>query len=580
MDSIVGKMFRNALMVQIVAVIVGVIGMVVDGAVTGSCLGTDAMAAYGFATPIATIYAACATVCGIGTSLLVGRLVGSRRIDEASKALSTCLAFSLGLSIVLVVGVFSFSHEIAALLGAQGIIADMASDYLRGFCLCAPAMLAMMVLMPVVQIDGDGNLIMLSVVGMTIANIAGDLLVGLVFKGGLLGMALATTISYVVGLAIMMVHFLSKKKTLQISPKLIGKGYLGDMLKAGSPNALQQLCKSLSVIVLNRQILKISDSNSVAAFTAIMSAANLCMALGSGIGSSASMLTGVFAGDRDDIAIDSLMKTAITKAIIYDLALCAVLIAGAGFIMPIFTSSQEVAALAIHGFRLYCLSMIGYSINVTFRSYYQAMNLSLVSYLYVLFNGFLLVSVGAVLLGNAFGLDGVWLAFLFSETMSLVLLVVFVLLKGEKGDGLFRRFLLIPNNLTAGILGRYDGLAKTSSEMVEVSEDVRDFCKRNDANFRTSYVLSLAVEEFGEYILKSNSTDNPKEAVDVRLLRRDNGWVLRIRDNGKRFNPLDILKEENMDDFSYVGIKMLMDMVPSIDYLDTLNINNLNMEVK
>lgn len=38
------------------------------------------------------------------------------------------------------------------------------SDYLRGFSLCAPALLILMVFMPIMQIDGKNSLVMIAVV--------------------------------------------------------------------------------------------------------------------------------------------------------------------------------------------------------------------------------------------------------------------------------------------------------------------------------------------------------------------------------------------------------------------------------
>ena len=144
----VRKAFRSVLLIQIIAGIVGVIGMVVDGAVTGSCLGTEAMAGFGLAAPVVTIFVACSGVCELGASMLIGRFVGARKMDEASEALSSCLAFSLILSLLMTGFVFIFSEKIAAFLGANGTLAKQTVDYLRGFSLCAPALLMLTVLMP------------------------------------------------------------------------------------------------------------------------------------------------------------------------------------------------------------------------------------------------------------------------------------------------------------------------------------------------------------------------------------------------------------------------------------------------
>ncbi|MBO2516673.1 MAG: hypothetical protein CW338_05240, partial [Clostridiales bacterium] len=509
----VSKLFRSALMVQIVAGIVGVIGMVVDGAVTGRCLGTEAMAAYGLVTPVATIFVACAGVCELGASILIGRLVGARKMEEASSALTTCLLFALILSLLMSTAVFCFAGQIARLLGADGVIADMGANYLRGYALCAPALLLLMVLMPVMQVNGKRQVVLAAVVTMTAVNITGDLFVGFVFKGGLFGMAFATTVSYFAALVLMLPYLFRKDNALRITVKGIAPGYAGQMLSGGLPNALQQVCKSVLIIILNSRLLRIADSGAVAAFTAIMSAANLCMALGSGIGSAVSMLTGVFAGDRDDVAIRQLVRTAVSKAVLYDAVLCALLLAGAGLIMPVFTSDAELLSLAVPGFRLYCLSMIGYAVNVTLRLYYQAMERKTLSYIYVVANSLVFTALGALVLGSLMGVSGIWLSFLFGETMSLLLLAVYVLLTTGKNIPLAERFMLIPADLTQDVLDRFDGSDCTAEGIVNVSEDVCSFCLKNSADDKTAFILSLAVEEFGEYILKENQASSKAPLV-------------------------------------------------------------------
>ena len=585
----VRKAFRSVLLIQIIAGIVGVIGMVVDGAVTGSCLGTEAMAGFGLAAPVVTIFVACSGVCELGASMLIGRFVGARKMDEASEALSSCLAFSLILSLLMTGFVFIFSEKIAAFLGANGTLAKQTADYLRGFSLCAPALLMLTVLMPVMQINGKQKLVVLAVITMTLVNIIGDLLVGFVFKGGLFGMAIATTVSYFAAFALMLPSLLKKEGMLRLSFRCLRFDYIGTMLTGGLPNALQQVCRSLLLLLLNRRLLSISGSDAVAAFTAIMSAANLCMAFGSGIGSDVSMLTGVFAGDGDDRAIRELMRTALFTAVVVDAILCVLLFFGAGILMPLFSSDPKLLTLAVNGFRLYCLSMIGYSVNVTLRLYYQAMHFSMLSYIYVFCNSFLFPVVGAYLLSGMFGVSGVWLSFLFGETVTLLLLAVWTLIRTPKRGDLIDRVMFIPPELTADVLARFDGTACDPFSATELSEQVRFFCGENGADSRTAYVLSLATEELGNYILRNNTGRG--ERIEVRVLRKKDGWSMSVRDNGRLFDPLailrdgsrydpaSVLRDGSADAFSYIGIKLISEMARKTEYLDTLNVNNLNIEI-
>ena len=75
------------------------------------------------------------------------------------------------------------------------------------------------------------------------------------------------------------------------------------------------------------------------------------------------------------------------------------------------------------------------------------------------------------------------------------------------------------------------------------------------------------------------------------MLRKKDGWNMSVRDNGRqlnplavledgcRFDPVSILKEETEDVFSNIGIKLVCGMARKTEYIDTLNINSLNIEV-
>ncbi len=75
------------------------------------------------------------------------------------------------------------------------------------------------------------------------------------------------------------------------------------------------------------------------------------------------------------------------------------------------------------------------------------------------------------------------------------------------------------------------------------------------------------------------------------MLRKKDGWSMSVRDNGRLFNPLailrdgsrydpaSVLRDGSADAFSYIGIKLISEMARKTEYLDTLNVNNLNIEI-
>ena len=60
-NRLINKMFFNMTVVQFFSMLIMELGVFVDGAIIGGCLGSEAMASYGFALPIATVISGVST---------------------------------------------------------------------------------------------------------------------------------------------------------------------------------------------------------------------------------------------------------------------------------------------------------------------------------------------------------------------------------------------------------------------------------------------------------------------------------------------------------------------------------------
>lgn len=62
--------------------------------------------------------------------------------------------------------------------------------------------------------------------------------------------------------------------------------------------------------------------------------------------------------------------------------------------------------------------------------------------------------------------------------------------------------------------------------------------------------------------------------VDIKVvLRADGALVLRIRDNGRAFNPLDYDLEAG-DSLGCIGIKLVRSLIADLEYQNVLGLNN------
>jgi sensor histidine kinase YesM len=74
------------------------------------------------------------------------------------------------------------------------------------------------------------------------------------------------------------------------------------------------------------------------------------------------------------------------------------------------------------------------------------------------------------------------------------------------------------------------------------------------------------------------SQERRDQSVVVRILFKGSSCIIRIRDNCVNFDPVEYLKLHESDDpAAHIGIRMIMRMVKSANYVNTLGLNNLTL---
>jgi Na+-driven multidrug efflux pump len=101
-------------------------------------VGTEALAAMGFAFPITITLFAFAGGIGTGASSVIARAIGGGDHDRAARLVTHAqlLTLLIGILLGLVGGVFA--EEIAGSLGAEGVVRQMTVDYLQVYMLGFP----------------------------------------------------------------------------------------------------------------------------------------------------------------------------------------------------------------------------------------------------------------------------------------------------------------------------------------------------------------------------------------------------------------------------------------------------------
>lgn len=585
-NSIIGQVFRNSVVSIIAAVTAVMLGVVVDGIIIGRFLGPDSMAAYGLVTPFINLATVFSTILSLGVQVICAQRIGEGNIKGARQAFSVCMAATVVISLLLTAVTVIWRGDIASLLGANGKSAELlpyASDYLLGIAFSLPANIFLLEFNSLMRLDGDAGRVMVAVAVMTVLDIAGDFLNVLVIHGGMLGMGLATTVSYVVALVIVLMHFRRKDIVFRFSFKGMKLKDLRDILITGSPSAVGSGSSSLRNTVLNRIMVATALSGTAVGALGILNTIyNFTSCALIGIGVTTAMIAGMVLGEQDRTSARQLVKITVRAALILGSALGIILFVFAGQIASLFGGEDgaEMVGLAARGLRFYAVSLVLYGLNNAFVNYLQGMRRMAHSLILSFLQNFVYIVVPALALAGLLDTDAVWISFLIGECLTFLTIVLLAAVKKKGIPFRVQDYLFLKEPFGVPDDESMEVTVTDRSQIIPASEQVAEFCRSRNASAKQAMLLSLFVEELGNNVIDFGFTEGGNKSLDIRLVHRDDGWVLRLRDNCKAFDQTEWVRiHEDDDPSANIGIKIVCSTARDVEYVCTMNLNILTIRL-
>ena len=580
--DLISRVFRSTFFMQIMTMLAGIAGNLVDGAVTGKFLGEDAIAAFGFTSAVSLTVAVAGSVLSTGTAVVCTTSLGRGELEKSRRVFASCFGAALIVSAILALLMIMLAVPVAKITGAEGSVIGLSADYIRGYGIACPLIILISLLLPIMQIDGEMNRLLIAVVLMTVGDIAADLLNVMVFHGGMFGMALATAISYLLAFLVLLPHFFKQDVIFcRLVPGFEGR-IIGDMLKKGSPMALSQFGRLLLTFILNRYLMRFWGVTAVAAHAVIMLTANLCMVPGTALGSSTELIAGVLNGEEDRLGICRLMSAALRFNLAANGGCALVLLLSARPIISLFYQGDSASmALAAAGFRFYVLSMVFYGMNLIYRSYCQGTGQTARAYAITICDGFLGPLFMAFLLGSLFGVPALWLCYVTGEGLTSALMLA-IFRKNSRASGGMEAYIPFPRGFGEGIEASMELSANESNpaQAAAISERAASFCASHGAGRRTAFLAALAIEESVRNVMEYGFSDGKAHSVDLRLLKKSTGWLIRVRDDCALFDPKRYIEQYSSEDPARnIGLKLIRGIADEMTYVNTLKLNNLTIRI-
>ena len=579
-------MFTSSLINMTAAVVVTMLGIVIDGVVIGRFLGPECMAAYTLVAPITSLVTALSGLLTEGTQVLCALNLGKGNVKRARNVFSVCMIATLVISAVLVCGVLVFTQGIASLLGAHGSSASLqplVCDYLVGLVFSFPATILLFEFNSLMRLDGDSMRVIVAVATMTVLNIAGDLLNAFLIGAGMFGMGLATTVSYLVALGIMLLHFRKPNIIFKFSFAGLRLADLKDILVAGCPSAVGNVSTMARSFTLNQIMLATAASTmAVGAFGVLTVVQGFVSCVLIGVGMTTAMIAGMILGEQDRASAERLVSVAMRTAFVIGVVLAVLVFALAGVIAPLFGSASgaEMVALAERGLRFYAFSVILYGVNNAFVNYTQGMRRTGLSALYCFLQNFLFVAIPALALQGTLDSDAVWLALPLGEAFTTI--AVFALAAALK-RGIptkAKDFLFLKEPFGAPANEVLDIKISDFDAVVPACESAARFCESKGADKKTCYHVSLFIEELGTNVVEYGFAKDEGRLLEIRIVHFEDAWVLRLRDNCRAFDPVKWIQLNESDDPTVnMGIKLVCAMAKDVTYVSTLDLNIITLRI-
>ncbi|MBQ2848118.1 MAG: MATE family efflux transporter [Clostridia bacterium] len=259
LDMTNGPFLKKILIFSVPLMLTGLLQLAyntADVVVVGRFVGKEALAAVGSTGSLVNLFLNVFLGLSMGSGVMVARHIG----EKNEKTVHECVHTAMLLSIIcgVVVGILGFfaSSAMLRLMNAPEDVIDLASLYLKIYFLGSPGLLAYNFGASIVRSTGDTKRPLYILTFSGLINVALNLILIIVFKLGVSGVAIATIVSQYVS-AILIIIYLSRMPNAcrLIFKKLkFNKTELKTILRLGLPAGIQNSLFSVSNVIIQSTV--------------------------------------------------------------------------------------------------------------------------------------------------------------------------------------------------------------------------------------------------------------------------------------------------------------------------------------
>ena len=347
----------------------------VDRILVGRGVGTEAMAAVTCAYPLTVLALGVGLMLGTGTGNQISTLLGQGRTEDAERVLGQSLRLAATLGGGLALALIVFARPILRLCGAEGAVLELAVPFLRITAVGQVFLIAIISMGNIIRVQGRPAL---GLVFMAGGNVVNGLLAAWAIFGlglGIVGAALATTVSVALSLAAIVAFVQGRSSHLHIHRRHLGHdpALARSILALGAPILFMQVLGSLVFLAANRGASALDGVQGVAAVGVFNTVALLLIYPLVGIAQAMQPLVAFNRGAGKPERVRALLGRTLAATTAIGVVAAAVVALVPGLVAALFTRSDaRLVEIVRDGLPWFMISVALFGIQGTTSHYFLA----------------------------------------------------------------------------------------------------------------------------------------------------------------------------------------------------------------
>lgn len=425
------QLFCRLLIPTVLGMVFSVAFVITDGIFVGHGIGSDALAAVNITSPLFLLSTGTGLMFGVGASVVASIHLSHGKIKTARINITQAVVVSTLLLALYSLLVSLFAPEVARLLGSSDRLLPPSVEYMRWFVPFLPFSALLSSGMFFIRLDGSPNYAMFCNVVPALINILLDYVFIFICGWGMTGAALATSLGYVVGAAMVVVYLSRRRHVVRFchvktsrKSLLLTRRNVGYMCRLGLSSFLCEAAIATMMFSGNYVFIRYLGEDGVAAFSIACYFFPIIFMINNAIGQSAQPILSYNHGIGDLGRVRKAFHLALATAVGVGACIFLLTLLFSRGIVAMFISAEYPAyGIAVDGLPLFAAGFVFFAVNIVAINYFQSVERPRPAMALTVLRGFVFM-VGCFFgLPQVAGVSGIWLAVPLSEVLTFCVVI-------------------------------------------------------------------------------------------------------------------------------------------------------------